>query len=89
MSAIINVEGAFLQRHFENDEELYMEVLDGFERHYSGDVGLQMNVPIYVTKQVAYCIFKTFKKHVRNMTYEQSQADPCLYFPGGITSWVF
>ena len=24
--------------------------------------------------------FKTFKKHVRNMTYEQSQADPCLYF---------
>ena len=30
-SAIIDVEGAFLQRHFENGEKLYMEVPDGFE----------------------------------------------------------
>ncbi len=40
MSAIINVEGAFLQGHFENGKELYLEVPDGFERHYSGDVVL-------------------------------------------------
>ena len=79
-SSIIDVEGAFLQGHFENGKELYMEVPDGFERYYSGDVVLQLNIPIYVTKQGVYCFFKMFKKHVRNMTYEQSQADPCLYF---------
>ena len=37
MSAIIYVEGAFLQGHFENGKELYMEVPDGFEEHYSGE----------------------------------------------------
>ena len=57
-----------------------MEVSDGFERHYSEDVVLRMNVPIYATKLASYCFFKTFKKYVRNMTYKQSQADPCLYF---------
>ena len=39
-----------------------------------------MNVPLYGTKQVAYCFFKTFAKHVKNMTYKQLMADPCLYF---------
>ena len=29
---------------------------------------------------MAYCFFKTFAKHVKNMTYKQSKADPCLYF---------
>ncbi len=53
---------------------------DGFKEHYSGDVVLHMNVPIYGTKQATYCFFKKFKKHVKNMMYEQSQADPCLYF---------
>ena len=32
MSAIINVEGAFLQGCFENGEELYIEVPDGFQK---------------------------------------------------------
>jgi hypothetical protein len=31
ISAIINAEGAFLQGHFENGEELYVEVPDGFQ----------------------------------------------------------
>ncbi|KAL7474026.1 LOW QUALITY PROTEIN: hypothetical protein ACHAW6_000026 [Cyclotella cf. meneghiniana] len=55
-------------------------VKNGFESHYSGDMVLHMNVPLYGTKQVEYCFFKTFKKHVRNMTCKQSHADPCFYF---------
>ena len=34
ISAVIDVEGASLQRRFKNDNELYMEVSDGFEEHY-------------------------------------------------------
>ncbi len=59
---------------------MYTEVPDGSEEYYSGDIVLCMNVLLYGTKQAAYCFFKTLKKHVKNMTYEQSQADPCLYF---------
>ena len=55
-SAIINVEGAFLQGHFENGKELYMEVPYGFESHYSADVVLHMNILIYGTKQAVHCL---------------------------------
>ena len=40
ISAIIDVEGAFLQGKFENGKELYMEVPNVFKEHYSGDVVL-------------------------------------------------
>jgi hypothetical protein len=33
-SAIIDIEGAFLQGRFENGKELYMEVPEDFEEHY-------------------------------------------------------
>ena len=70
-SAIINVERAFLQGYFENGEDMYMEGPNRFEEHYSGDVVLHMDGPIYGTKQVRYYLFKTFAKQVKNMTYEQ------------------
>ena len=83
ISAIIDLQGTFLQGRFENSKELYTEVPDGFEEHFSGDLVLQMNVPLYRTKQTAYCFFKTFSKHVKKMKYQQIIADPCLYF-----AWV-
>ena len=66
MSTIINVEGAFLQGRFKNGKELCMEIPDGFEEDYPGDVAPWMNVTLYGTKQVAYCFFKTFAKHEAN-----------------------
>ena len=60
-----------------------MEVPVGFEENYPCDVMLWMNVPLYGTKQAAYCFFKTFMKHVKKMMYKQSKADQCLYF-----AWV-
>ena len=82
-SAIIDVEGAFLQGHFENSEEIYIEVPDGFQKWYPDDIVLRMNVPLYGTKQVAYCFFQMFARHTKKMMYKQSKADPCLYF-----SWI-
>ena len=41
---------------------------------------LHMNIPLYVTKQAAYCFFKTLAAQIKNMTYKQSKADPCLDF---------
>jgi hypothetical protein len=58
--AIINVEGTFLQGCLLNEEELYIEVPDGFQEWYEGNVVLHMKVPLHGTKQAAYCFFKTF-----------------------------
>ena len=57
-----------------------MEIPDGFEGDYPGDVMLRINVPLYGSKQGTYCFFKTFAKHVKEMMYKQSKADPCLHF---------
>ena len=80
VAVILDVEGAFLQGQFENGEELYIEVPDGFEKCYPRNVVLRMNVPMYGTKQAAYCFFKTFAKQVKHKKYQQSKADPCLYY---------
>ena len=80
IAVIIDVEGAFLQGRFANRYELYIEVPDGFKEWYPGDVVLRMNIPLYGTKQAAYCFFKTFATHIKNMTYKQSKADPCLFY---------
>jgi hypothetical protein len=74
ISVIIDVEGEVLQGRFANGEELCIEVPDGFHEWYEGDVVLCMNVPLYGTKQAAYCFFKTFASRIKNMTYKQSFA---------------
>ena len=80
MSAIIDVKRAFFQGQFENCEELYLEVPDEFEDWYEGHVVLCMNTPIYGVELATYFFFKTFAKHIKNMTYKQSKADPMSVF---------
>ena len=79
----MDVEGAFLQGEFDDGEELYIKVLDGWEEFYPGDVVLKVNEPIYGMKQAGSCFYKTFVKRVKQVPgrmHERSKADPCLYF---------
>lgn len=46
-ASITDVEGVFLQGRFEDEEEQYIEVLDGIKEYYSADVVLKMNVLLY------------------------------------------
>ena len=80
ISRLIDVEGAFLQGKFLNGEVLYIRVPDGFEQFYPPDVVLQLNVPIYGTKQAAACFYKALVEKVKDRKYERSKAEPCLYF---------
>ena len=83
MSAIIDVEWGFHQGQFENSEELYVEVPDGFKEWYQGNVMLRMNISLYGTNQAKCCsFFKAFAKHIKNMTYKQSKADPSCVLLG-------
>jgi hypothetical protein len=67
MSAIIDVDGAFLRGKIKNIKEMYLEVREGFGEWYPGSMVLKMNVLLYVTKQAMYCVFKAFAKHIKNM----------------------
>ena len=82
IATVIDVEGAFLQGKFVNDEKIYIEVPDGMEEFYGSkkDVALHLNAPIYGTKQAAFCFYTTLVDKVKDSKYERSKADPCLYF---------
>ena len=81
ISMLIDVEGAFLQGKFENGEELYAYVPDGFEKFYDEENEvLKLNVPIYGTKQAAHCFYKALVKKAKEKEYERSKADPCLFY---------
>jgi hypothetical protein len=79
--SVIDVEGAFLQGKFQNDEEMYMEVPDRMEKYYGSrkDVVLRMKVPIYGTKQAAECFYKELVKKSKEKGYERSNADFTLF----------
>ncbi len=77
VAVIIDVRGAYQQGKFENCTELYIEVPNGFEEWYPGDVVLNMIVPLYGTKQAVYCFFQTFKKCITNMMFSQRPFHDC------------
>ncbi len=85
---VIDVKGAFLKGEFENDEEIYMTVPEGFEKYYPNDnTWLRIMKPIYGLKQAGLYYYRKAKRAMQNNGFEQSDADPCLFFkwrPKGI-----
>jgi hypothetical protein len=77
--ALLDVVGAFLNGRFDNDEEIYIKVPQGFEKWYPGAVFLLLLRTMYGTKQAAMQYWKEMQKAFRSLKYERSKADPCLY----------
>lgn len=91
---IIDVVGAFLQGRFTAGEQMFMELPEGiYEQYDREDTVLQMNVPIYGTKQAANCFYDRLVKLIKDVI-ARSDADPCMFFvwrQGRLTlmlSWV-
>ena len=63
-SHFIDVEGAFLQGKFTNDEQMHIDVQDGMNKYYESqeDVVLLLNAPIYGTEQAAHCFYWILSK---------------------------
>ncbi len=86
IAVVLDVEGTFLQGKFVNGvvngEQIYIEVPGGMEEFYGSkeDVALLLNVPIYGTKQAAFCFYNTLVGRVKDSKYKSSKEDPCLYF---------
>jgi hypothetical protein len=77
--ALLDVVGAFLNGRFDNDEEIYIKVPQGFEQWYPGAVYLLLLRTMYGTKQAAMQYWREMQKAFKNLDYERSKADPCLY----------
>ena len=94
VSKVIDIKGAFLQGRFKIGEELYIEIPEGFDQYYKGDVVIWLNIRIYGTKQAAACFYKALVDKVKDREYELSTADPCIYYTwkdgrlSAILSWV-
>ena len=56
---LIDVKGAFLHGDFEDNDEIYMEVPEGFEQHYDPKkFVLRLLQTIYGLKQAAFAFWK-------------------------------
>ena len=88
---LLDIRGAFLCGRFEDDERIYMEVPEGFEKYYPKDVVLRLLRTIYGLKQAAIAFWKELLSAFKDMGYERSNADPCLYYKrddNGLIIWI-
>jgi hypothetical protein len=89
---VLDVQGAFLNGRFEDGEELFMQVPEGFEKYYPGNVVLKLRRTIYGLKQAAYAFWRELLKAFKAMKYTRSNADPCLYYKwqdnDGLIVWI-
>jgi len=88
---IIDICGAFLHGKFEDGQKVYMEVPQGFEKFYPGNVVLLLLKTIYGLKQAAYAFWQKLCGAFWNMSLQRSKADPCLHFKWtalGLLIWL-
>jgi hypothetical protein len=77
---VIDVQGAFLNGRFGNNEHLYLEVPDGFEKYYDkSKVVLKLNRTIYGLKQSAQAFYNELLMALETMKFKKSSCDPCCY----------
>jgi hypothetical protein len=77
---LVDVKGAFLFGNFKDGEEIFMEVLEGFEEFYGAYVLLLLLQTIYGLKQAAMAFLRELVKALTDMKFKRSSAEPCLYY---------
>jgi hypothetical protein len=88
---ILDVKRAFLNGLFGEGEEIYMKVPEGFEKHYASNVVLLLLRMLYCLKQSAFEFWKELLLAFKDMKYQRSKADPCLYYSWtnkGLVLWI-
>ena len=88
---LLDVQGAFLTGEMDQELDCYLKVPEGFEKFYPDNVVLRLLKTLYGLKQSAYVFWKSLVMAFRHMTFERSQADPCLFFKWtahGLVLWV-
>ena len=77
---VVDVQGAFLNGRFGDNEHLYLEIPDGFKKYYDKTKLLKLNCTIYGLKQSAQEFWSELIKAFKTMEFRRSDGDPCCYF---------
>ena len=78
---IIDVKGAFLHGEFENGEQIYTNIPEGFEQFWDPAVYVWLlKKTSYGLIQAAVQFWKNLLKAMQYMGYKRNDADPCLYW---------
>jgi hypothetical protein len=88
---LLDVKGAFLHGEFDKGQKIYMKVPEGFEKYYAWNVVLLLLRTLYGLKQAAFAFWQQLLMAFRDMEYNRSKADPCLYFCWtaiGLILWI-
>ncbi len=88
---VVDVQGVFLNGRFADEEVLFMEFPEGFERHYGRNTVLRLKQTIYGLKQAAFAFWKELLLAFKSLKYLRSKANPCLYYKWGeegLVLWI-
>ena len=88
---VLDVKGAFLHGEFEEGEEIYMEVPQGFEKYYPENSVILLLKTLYGLKQAALAFWRKLVMAFAFIHFKRSKADPCLYFAWtkfGLVLWL-
>ena len=77
---LLDVKGAFLHGEFDKGQKIYMVVPEGFKEYYALNVVLLLLKMLYGLKQAACAFWQQLLMALKEMNYNRSKADPCLYF---------
>eukprot|EP00957_Ditylum_brightwellii_P108299 8262075-Ditylum_brightwellii.AAC.1 len=91
IAQFLDVKGEFLNCRFQNGEELYMGIPQGFEELYPPNVVLLLLRQVCGLKQAAVKFWRELQKALCYMSYSGNKADPCLAFQwidGLLVIWI-
>jgi hypothetical protein len=77
---IVDVEGAFLQGRFQNVEQIFMKIPDGFQKFYLSYVMLKLLRTLYGLAQSAIQFWRECRMAMDAMNMAKNAVDPCLFY---------
>ena len=89
---IVDVKGTFLIGEFDNGEELYCKIPEGFRDQYDPNkVCWKLKKTAYGLKQAARMFWNQLLKAMKKMGFTRSSSDPCIYYKwtnNGLIVWI-
>ena len=80
LACILDIDGAFLLGEFENGEQIFMRVPQGWEEYYPEGTILLLLKTIYGLKQAAMAFWRKLIRAITKMKMKRNSGDPCLYY---------
>ena len=91
VSNIVDVIGTLLLGNLEKNEQIYMEMPEGFEPYYRADCLLLLVKTLCGLKQAALAFWRILLPAMKKMVFSRSSANPCLYYAWtavGLVVWL-